>query len=126
MFRAYSFLNKVFETFERHRTPVDMIATSEVGVTVTIDDDSRLGQIVDDLMAFGTVAVDRDMVIVCVAGDMDWHNGGLAGRAVDALGDLPVRMISYGGSNYNIAMVVAADDKVEALRRLQQGLFGRE
>lgn len=123
MFRSYSFLNKVFETFERHCTAIDMIATSEVGVTVTIDSDGRLEQIVDDLMAFGTVTVDRNMTIICVVGDMDWHNGGFAGRAVDALADLPVRMISYGGSNYNIAMVVNADDKVEALRRLSANIF---
>ena len=123
MFLAYSFLNKVFEVFEEHRTPVDMIATSEVGVTVTIDNDSRLQNIVDDLMKFGTVSVDRDMVIVCVVGDLEWHNGGSESRAIHALGDLPVRMISYGGSNYNIAMVVSKNDKVEALNRLSKHLF---
>lgn len=123
MFRAYSFLKKVFETFERHSTAVDMIATSEVGVTVTIDNDLRLQQIVDDLKAFGTVSVDRDMVIVCVVGDLEWHNGGFTARAVDALGDLPVRMISYGGSNHNVAMVLRSKDKVEALNKLSASLF---
>lgn len=123
MLLAYGFLHKVFETFEKHRTSIDMIATSEVGVTLTIDDDSRLAAIVDDLKHFGTVTVDRDMVIICVVGDLEWHNRGFESRAVAALADIPIRMISYGGSNYNISMVVHKDNKVEALRRLSEKLF---
>lgn len=123
MLLAYGFLKKVFETFEKHRTSIDMIATSEVGVTVTIDDDSRLAAIVDDLKNFGTVTVDRDMVIVCVVGDLEWHNTGFESRALSALAEIPVRMISYGGSNYNISMVVDRENKVEALRRLSDKLF---
>ncbi len=123
MLLAYGFLHKVFETFENHRTSIDMIATSEVGVTLTIDDDSRLAAIVDDLKHFGTVTVDRDMVIICVVGDLEWHNRGFESRAVAALADIPIRMISYGGSNYNISMVVHKDNKVEALRRLSEKLF---
>ena len=123
MFLAYSFLLKVFETFEKHRTPIHLLATSEVGVTVTVDTSPRITAIVDDLMNFGTVSVDEDMTIVCVVGDMDWHNGGMETRAIEALGDIPVRMISYGGSNYNIAMVVRKTDKVEALNRLSTKLF---
>ena len=126
MFLAYSFLNKVFETFEKHRTPVDMIATSEVGVTVTIDNVAHLQAIVDDLKKFGTVTVDPDMTIICVVGDLEWHNGGHEAHAIEALGDLPVRMISYGGSNYNIAMVVRSADKVEALNRLSNHLFSNQ
>lgn len=123
MLLAYGFLHKVFETFENHRTSIDMMATSEVGVSVTVDDESRLAAIVDELKAFGTVSVDRDMVILCVVGDLEWHNAGFEARAVAALGDIPVRMISYGGSNYNISMLVHKDDKVEALRRLSAHLF---
>ncbi len=123
MLLAYGFLHKVFETFENHRTSIDMMATSEVGVTLTIDDDSRLAAIIDDLKHFGTVSVDRDMVIVCVVGDLEWHNTGFEGKVLAALGDIPVRMVSYGGSNYNISVLVRAADKVEALRRLSAALF---
>ncbi len=123
MLLAYGFLHKVFETFENHRTSIDMIATSEVGVTVTIDDDSRLAAIVDDLKHFGTVTVDRDMVILCVVGDLEWHNCGFEAKAISALKDIPVRMISYGGSNYNISMLVSSADKVRALEALSAHLF---
>ena len=123
MLLAYGFLHKVFETFENHRTSIDMIATSEVGVTLTIDDDSRLAAIVDDLKRFGTVTVDRDMVIICVVGDLEWHNTGFEARAIGALADIPVRMISYGGSNYNISMLVRKEDKIKALRSLSEHLF---
>lgn len=123
MLLAYGFLHKVFETFENHRTSIDMIATSEVGVTLTIDDDSRLAAIIDDLKHFGTVTVDRDMVIICVVGDLEWHNTGFEARAIAALADIPVRMISYGGSNYNISMLVRTEDKIKALRSLSEHLF---
>ncbi|MDE6278046.1 MAG: aspartate kinase [Muribaculaceae bacterium] len=123
MLLAYGFLHKVFETFENHRTSIDMIATSEVGVTVTVDNEARLAAIVDELKAFGTVSVDHDMVILCIVGDLEWHNAGYEARAVAALGDIPIRMISYGGSNYNISVLVRKEDKVEALRRLSASLF---
>lgn len=123
MLLAYGFLHKVFETFENHRTSIDMMATSEVGVSVTVDDSSRLAAIVDDLKHFGTVTVDRDMVIICIVGDLEWHNCGFESRVLQALADIPVRMISYGGSNYNISVLVNACDKVEALRRLSKHLF---
>ena len=125
MFLAYSFLLKVFETFEKHRMPIHMVATSEVGVSVTVDSSPALAAIVDELKNFGTVTTDEDMTIVCVVGDLDWHNGGIASRAIEALGDIPVRMISYGGSTYNIAMLVRAEDKVEALTRLSDRLFNK-
>lgn len=123
MFLAYSFLHRVFETFEKHRVPIHMIATSEVGVSVTVDSSPRLAPLVDELMNFGTVTVDDDMTIVCVVGDLEWHNAGMEAKAIQALADIPVRMISYGGSNYNIAMVVRASDKVAALKRLSAHLF---
>ena len=124
MLLAYGFLHKVFETFENYRTSIDMMATSEVGVTVTIDDEKHLAAIVDDLKKFGTVTIDRDMVIICVVGDLEWHNTGFEAKAVSALSDIPVRMISYGGSNYNVSMLVRRQDKVEALNRLSRALFG--
>ncbi len=123
MLLAYGFLHKVFETFEKYQTSIDMMATSEVGVSVTIDDESHLAALVDELKNFGTVTVDRDMTIVCVVGDLEWHNRGHAAQAVAALRDIPVRMISYGGSNYNVSMLIRKEDKIEALNRLSEALF---
>ena len=123
MLLAYGFLRKVFEIFETYKTSIDMIATSEVGVSVTIDDERNLQSIVDDLKKFGTVTVDRDMVIICVVGDLEWQNRGFEAKALDALRDIPVRMISYGGSNYNISFLVRKEDKVAALNSLSQHLF---
>lgn len=123
MLLAYGFLHKVFETFENHRTSIDMIATSEVGVSVTVDDDSRLAAIVDDLKHFGTVSVDRDMVIICVVGDLRWEECRFQAKVLEALADIPLRMISYGGSNYNISVLVRRDDKIKALKALSQKLF---
>ncbi len=123
MLLAYGFLRKVFEIFETYRTPIDMIATSEVGVSVTIDNERDLTRIVDDLKKFGTVTIDHDMVIICVVGDMDWQNMGFEARALDALKDIPVRMISYGGSNFNISFLVRKQDKVAALQALSSHLF---
>ncbi|MFI3239311.1 MAG: aspartate kinase [Bacteroidales bacterium] len=123
MLLAYGFLRKVFEIFESYKTSIDMIATSEVGVSVSIDNAKNLDVIVDDLKKFGTVTVDDDMVIVCVVGDLEWHNTGLEAAAVDALKYLPVRMISYGGSNYNISFLINREDKVKALNLLSEKLF---
>ena len=123
MLVAYGFLHKIFDIFEKHRTSIDMMATSEVGVSVTIDNTDHLADIVDDLKNFSTVTVDHDMAIICVVGDLDWHNNGLEAKAVSALAGVPVRMISYGGSNYNISMLVHKSDKVRALRALSESLF---
>ena len=123
MLLAYGFLTKVFETFEKYKTPIDMIATSEVGVSLTIDSERFLPEIADELQKFGTVTIDKDMVIVCVVGNMEWINTGYEARAVEALADIPVRMISYGGSNYNISFLIRKEDKIKALNRLSERLF---
>lgn len=123
MLMAYGFLHKVFEIFDNYHTPIDMMATSEVGVSVTIDDRSNLASIVDELKDFGTVTVDGDMVIICVVGDLEWHNCGFETKVLEALSNIPVRMISYGGSNYNISVLVRAEDKVRALKALSNHIF---
>lgn len=123
MLLAYGFLRKVFEIFESYKTAIDMIATSEVGVSVTVDSEKNLDKILDDLKKFGTVTVDRDMVIICVVGDLEWHNTGFEARAIEAVRDVPVRMISYGGSNYNVSFLVKKEDKVRALNLLSDYLF---
>lgn len=125
MLLAYGFLRKVFEIFETHRTPIDMIVTSEVGVSVTIDNERNLDAILEDLRKFGTVTVDKDMVIICVVGDLEWQNRGFEADVVNALKEIPVRMISYGGSNYNISLLVRKSDKVRALNLLSERLFNK-
>lgn len=123
MLLATGFLRKIFEIFENYQTPIDMIATSEVGVSMSIDNDRHLNQIVDELKKYGTVTVDSDMCIVCVVGDLDWSNLGFETWATDALKDIPVRMISYGGSNYNISFLIKESDKKRALQNLSNTLF---
>lgn len=123
MLLAYGFMRKVFEIFETHRTSIDMVATSEVGVSVTIDNERNLHAIIEDLKKFGTVSVDHDMVIICVVGDLEWQNRGFEAEVVNALKDIPVRMISYGGSNYNISLLVKKSDKVKALNLLSERIF---
>lgn len=103
-----------------------MITTSEVGVSVTIDENKFLSEIIDDLKNYGTVEVDENQVIICVVGDLIAGNKGIAGSIFKAVEDVPLRMISYGGSNHNISMLVKAADKKEALIALSQGLFNQE
>ena len=123
MLLAYGFLRKVFEIFESNQTPIDMITTSEVGVSVTIDNTRKLEEILNDLKKFGTVTVDRDMVIVCIVGDMDYELVGFQAKIINALKDIPIRMVSYGGSNYNISVLIKAEDKKKALNLLSEALF---
>ena len=126
MLLATGFLRKVFEIFENYQTPIDMVTTSEVGVSVTIDNHKRLDEIVNDLKKFGTVSVDKDMVIVCVVGDLEWDNIGFEARVVHAMKDVPVRMISYGGSDYNVSLLIKAEDKKKALQALSDHLFNNK
>ena len=123
MLLATGFLRKVFEIFESYQTPIDMIATSEVGVSVSIDNDDHLNEIVDELKKYGTVTVDSNMCIICVVGDLDWSNLGFETLALDAMKNIPVRMISYGGSNYNISFLIKEMDKKRALQALSDELF---
>ena len=123
MLLAYGFLRKVFEIFETYHTSIDMICTSEVGVSVSIDDDKRLDEIVAELQKIGTITVDKNMCIICVVGDLNWENTGFEARAMEAMKDIPVRMVSYGGSNYNISFLVREEDKVRALRSLSASIF---
>ena len=126
MLLAYGFMSKVFEIFEAHKTPIDMVTVSEVGVSVTVDNERNLESIIAELRKFGTVTIDSDMVIICVVGDLEWQNRGFEAKALAALKDIPVRMISYGGSNCNISFLIRKDDKVEALAKLSEELFNRQ
>jgi aspartate kinase len=123
MLLATGFLRKVFEIFETYHTPIDMVTTSEVGVSVTIDKAKHIEDIVNDLKKYGSVTVDKDMVIICVVGDMEWENLGFEAKIVYALKDIPVRMISYGGSNFNVSLLIKSSDKKRALQALSENLF---
>ncbi len=123
MLLAHGFLRKVFEIFEDNKTSIDMICTSEVGVSVTIDNRSHLTAITDELRKYGTVTVEDNMCIVCIVGDLSSQNIGFESIATDALRQIPVRMISYGGSPHNISFLVAEADKKRTLQALQKTLF---
>ena len=123
MLLATGFLRKVFEIFESYQTPIDMIATSEVGVSMSIDNSTHLTEIVNELKKYGTVTVDSNMTIVCVVGDLDWSNLGFETLVLEAMQNIPVRMISYGGSNYNISFLIKGSDKKRALQCLSEKLF---
>lgn len=125
MLFATGFLRKIFEIFESYQTPIDMITTSEVGVSMSIDNCTHLNDIVDELKKYGTVTVDTDMCIVCVVGDLDWSNLGFETIVLDAMRNIPVRMISYGGSNYNISFLIKESDKKKALQNLSDILFNK-
>ena len=123
MLLAHGFLRKVFEIFESFRTSIDMICTSEVGVSMSIDDTRFLNEIVHHLKKYGTVSVDLDMCLICVVGDMDWENIGFESRVLAAMKEIPVRMVGYGGSNYNISLIVKEEDKQRSLQALSNQLF---
>ena len=123
MLLAYGFLRKVFEIFESYQTSIDMICTSEVGVSVSIDDTKHLNEFLNDLKKYGIVTVDHDMCIICVVGDLRWENVGFEAKALDAMREIPVRMISFGGSDYNISFLVSKEDKNRALQSLSNHLF---
>lgn len=124
MLGSAGFLRKVFEIFESYETPTDLIATSEVGVSITIEKNAHVDDIISELKKYGTVSVDDNMCIICVVGDLDAKNLELKSLATSSLQNIPVRMISYGGSNYNISFLIHSDDKKTALQSLQSALFG--
>lgn len=125
MLLAYGFLRSVFEVFERYKTPIDMITTSEVAVSLTIDSDKYLNEIISELKEFGQVEVDRDQTIICVVGDFISERSGSGLAIFESLQHIALRMISYGGSKNNISLLINTTDKVEALTKLNDGIFDR-
>jgi aspartate kinase len=123
MLLAYGFLRSVFEVFERYKTPIDMITTSEVAVSITIDNPKHLDKIVTDLKEFGTVEVDQDQTIICIVGDLMGDKKGYASMIFDPMKDISIRMISYGGSNNNVSLLINTASKIPALQALNAGLF---
>jgi aspartate kinase len=124
MLLAYGFLRKVFEVFEKYRTSIDMITTSEVAVSVTIDTDTALSSIVKELEPFGTVEVDKDQTIVSIVGNEIAQTDAVLQKLFNAIQEIPVTMVSYGGSTHNISLLVPSEHKTKTLQLLNSGLFG--
>ncbi len=123
MLLAYGFLKKIFEVFEKYQTPIDMITTSEVAVSLTIDTPTHIDKIVKELQTFGKIEVDNDMSIVCLAGDFSQKSRGISASVLNCLKEIPIRMISYGGSDFNMSLLIDTKNKAEALNLLNKGLF---
>ncbi|MCF6332846.1 MAG: aspartate kinase [Draconibacterium sp.] len=123
MLNAYGFLKNIFEIFEKYRTPIDMISTSEVAVSITIDNTQKLTEIKEELDKFGTVEIDSNMSIVCIVGDIIHEERGFASKVFHALNGIPIRMISYGGSKFNISVLVPTTHKKETLQALSNNLL---
>ena len=123
MLLAYGFLRAVFEIFERYKTPIDMICTSEVAVSVTIDNNKNLRQIVTELKEIAQVEIDENQTIISIVGELPKDKAGYAQRVFDALREIPLRMVSYGGSSHNISVLVNGDQKQKAMQALNRGLF---
>ncbi|MEM9297278.1 MAG: aspartate kinase [Bacteroidota bacterium] len=123
MLLAHGFLKKVFEVFENYKTSIDMITTSEVAVSLTIDNHSHLNEIIEDLLLFGTVEVDQNQSIICIVGNMVSEKKGVLKKIFDSIPDVPIRMVSYGGSRNNISLLIDSSYKERTLRLLNSGLF---
>jgi aspartate kinase len=126
MLMAYGFLKRIFEVFEKYQTAIDMITTSEVAVSITIDNTSYLANILEELNDFGKVEYDTNMSIICLAGNFAQSEKGISAQVINCLKDIPLRMISYGGSNYNLSVLVSSEDKIKALKLLNSGLFANQ
>lgn len=123
MLMAYGFLRKVFEIFEAYRTPIDMITTSEIAVSITIDNSEFLRQIEKDLKELGTVEVEENQTIICVVGDFRTERTGSAPEIFEALNTIPLKMISYGGSPNSLSLLIDTSNKIDALKQLSKHLF---
>jgi aspartate kinase len=126
MLLAYGFLRKIFEVFEKYRTSIDMVTTSEVAVSVTIDNDAYLKKIVKELEVFGTVEIDSSQTIVSIVGNEITETKNVMKKIFETISPIPVRMVSYGGSRHNISLLISKEDKEKALQLLNKGLFGME
>ncbi len=124
MLLAYGFLRKVFEVFEKYKTPIDMVTTSEVAVSVTIDNDVFLNDIIKELEPFGTIEVDKDQAIISIVGNELAETKDVLQKLFNSISEIPVRMVSYGGSPHNVSLLVSKEYKIKTLQLLNKGLFG--
>jgi len=126
MLLAYGFLRKVFEVFEKYRTSIDMITTSEVAISLTIDNDMQLIEIIKELEPFGTIELDKDQAIISIVGNEIGKTEHILQKLFESIADIPVRMVSYGGSPHNVSLLVPASYKIQTLQVLNKGIFGLE
>ncbi|HEV8082747.1 MAG TPA: aspartate kinase [Chitinophagaceae bacterium] len=124
MLLAYGFLRKVFEIFEKYQTAIDMVTTSEVAVSLTIDNDAYLSEIIKELELYGTIEVDADQTIVSIVGNQITQTENVLAKVFTTLSGIPVRMVSYGGSQHNISILISRENKEKTLQLLNKGLFG--
>ncbi len=124
MLLAYGFLRKVFEVFEKYKTSIDMVTTSEVAVSVTIDNDVFLKEITRELEPFGTVEIDRNQTIISIVGNEIAETPDVLKKLFESIHEIPVRMVSYGGSHHNVSLLIPGDQKIKTLQLLNSGLFG--
>ena len=123
---AHGFLRRLFEVFERFKTPVDVVTTSEVSVSVTVDNPRRLQDITDNLRSFADVNIEPDMAIVCIVGENLRTDGSLFGKAVTSLDRIPLRLVSQAASRRNITFVLKDSDVPAAMNRLHTQLFAQQ
>jgi aspartate kinase len=126
MLLAYGFLRKIFEVFEKYKTPIDMVTTSEVAVSVTIDNGANMNKILRELEPFGTTDVEYDQTIVSIVGNEIVETRDVLGKIFEALSQVPVRMVSYGGSKHNVSVLIPSSFKINTLQALNKKLFGLE
>jgi aspartate kinase len=124
MLLAHGFLRKIFEVFEKYKTPIDMITTSEVAVSVTIDTDTYLNEIVHELEAYGKVEVEKKQTIISIVGNEINANNDVLSTLFNAIKSIPVTMVSYGGSLHNISLLIPDNQKIKSLQLINEGLFG--
>lgn len=123
MLLAYGFLRKIFEVFEKFKTPIDMITTSEVAVSVTIDNDAHLDQIIEELNNIALVEVERNQTIVSIVGNEIAKTEEVLNKLFQAINEIPVTMVSYGGSPHNISLLIPSAYKIKTLQLINKGLF---
>ena len=123
---AHGFLSQIFAVFDKYQTSIDMVTTSEVSVSVTIDQQDNLEAIISDLSTLGQIEINYEQSIVCIVGDLISESKGRAVQVLEALKGIPVKMISYGASNNNISLLIDTEDKSQALNALSQHLFQEE
>jgi aspartate kinase len=123
MLLAHGFLKQIFEVFERYQTPIDMITTSEIAVSLTIDDATHLEEITKELEKLGLVEIDQNQCIICLVGNNIMFEKSIMNRVMKALDSIPLRMVSFGGSKNNVSLLIQEEDKVEALNKINQHIF---
>jgi len=126
MLLAYGFLRKIFEVFEKYKTSIDMVTTSEVAVSLTIDNADNLKNITKELEPFGIVEAEENHTIVSIVGSEIAQTENVLGKLFDAMKPVPVRMVSYGGSKHNVSLLIPSSYKIQTLQLLNKGLFGLE